>query len=237
MSATQFNPLGNINPGDSGKSFFGNLIGKVGGLSGNVISGGIQAIGSLFGGRRRRRRERAARKKFQNELSAYRNMEITNPYDNLENPYEELRNELSNLEVSTEAADFQAQQQQQGLAQSLDAFRGAGGGTGAAALAQALSQEQRKSMQGIAADIAKQETMNTRLAAQGAQQLGLATARAGVDLQKLEGMGATEQQRQQIARQEGLMGITAGEYSAASKARADATNALTSGLGKLFGGD
>jgi hypothetical protein len=223
--------------GGNEKSFFGNLIGKVGGLSGNAISGGIKAIGSLFGGRRRRRREKAARKAFQNELSAYRNMEITNPYDNLENPYEELRNELSNLEVSTEAADFQAQQRQQSLAQGLDAFRGAAGGTGVASLAQALAQEQRKSMQGIAADIAKQETMNTRLQAQGAQQLGLAGARAGVDLQKLEGMGATEQQRQQIARQEGLMGITAGEYSAASKARSDATSALTSGLGKMFGGD
>ena len=234
MSA-QFEGFG-ANPPES-KSFFGNLIGKVGGLSGNAISGGIQAIGSLFGGRRRRRREKAAKRAFQNELSAYRNMEITNPYDNLENPYEELRNELSNLEVSTEAADFQSQQMQQGLAQSLDAFRGAGGGTGVASLAQALAQEQRKSMQGIAADIAKQETMNTRLAAQGAQQLGLQTAKAGVDLQKLEGMGATEQQRQQIARQEGLMGITAGEYSAASKARANATNALTSGLGKMFGGD
>ena len=82
MSA-QFEGFG-ANPPES-KSFFGNLIGKVGGLSGNVISGGIQAIGSLFGGRRRRRREKAARKAFQNELSAYRNMEITNPYDNLEN--------------------------------------------------------------------------------------------------------------------------------------------------------
>jgi len=232
---TQFEGFGPA-PSEGG-GFLSGLVGKIGGLPGNVISGGIQAIGSLFGGRRRRRRERAARKAFQNELSAYRAMDITNPYENLENPYTELRNELANLEVSTEAAEFQAQQQQQSAAQTLEAFRGAGGGTGAASLAQALAQEQRKSMQAIAADIAKQETMNTRLAAQGAQQLGLATAKAGVDLQKLEGIGATEQQRQQIARQEGLMGITAGEYSAASQARANATNALTSGLGKIFGGD
>ena len=88
----------------------------------------VSGIGSLFGGRKRRRRENAAQNQYNQALAGYKNFEFENAFEGLENPMEDLR-------VSTEAAEFQSQQVQQGLAQSLDALRGAGGGTGAAAVA------------------------------------------------------------------------------------------------------
>jgi len=200
---------------------------------GKAIGGAISAIGSLFGGRKRRRREKAGKKAFEGSIKAYEAFDIsnafgdltnpfsdlTNPYadttnpfanianayEGMTNPYEKLRNEMGNLGVSTEAAEFQSQQQQQGLAQSLDAFRGAAGGSGTAALAQSLAQEQRRGTQQIAADIARQEIDNTRLAAQGAQQLGLQTAQseaarqqmvAGGSMQAQQLIAGGEQQRQ-----------------------------------------
>jgi len=183
---------------------------------GKAIGGAISAIGSLFGGRKRRRREKAGKKAFEGSVKGYEAFDIsnafgdltnpfsdltnpyaniTNAYEDMTNPFEKLRNEMGNLGVSTEAAEFQAQQQQQGLAQSLDAFRGAAGGSGTAALAQSLAQEQRRGTQQIAADIARQEIDNTRLAAQGAQQLGLQTAQSEAARQQMVAGGSMQSQQ------------------------------------------
>jgi hypothetical protein len=178
-----------------------------------LIPGITKGIGALFGGRKRRRRERAARSEFQNQMNQYKNFEFTNTYADIENPLEDLR-------VSTEAAEFQSQQVQQGLAQSLDALRGAGGGTGAAAIAQAMAQQQARTQQQIAADISKQEVTNERIAAQAELQLGLQKAK-GDDLV----------QQREFGRQSTLLGMSQQELASATEARAKATSALTEGLG------
>ena len=168
-------------------------------------------------------------------MQAYRTADITNPYADITNPYADLRNELENLEVSTEAAEFQAQQQQQSAAQTLDALRGAGGGTGVAAIAQALAQEQRRTMQGIAADIARQEAENTRLAKQGAQTLALQQAGAELGIQEMGATGESARQAMELERTGDLLGIAAGEAAAARGARQKARSGFFSGLGGLFG--
>lgn len=244
------------------KELIAGLVGKDSGVgkailgaSGRAIGGAFKAIGSLFGGRKRRRRERAAKKDFKRRMGDYEAFDITNPYagmentyDDMSNPFESLTNELNDLRVSTEAAEFEAQQVQQGLAQSLDAFRGAGGGSGAASLATALAQEQRRSMQGIAADIARQEVENTRLARQAdmSMQRDVATAgldiqtrqaAAGMDIQQLEAAGESARQERELERKGDMLGIAASELSAAREARQQATSDLFGGLGKMFGGD
>ena len=174
----------------------------------------VSGIGSLFGGRKRRRRERAARNQYNQALNQYKNFEFENAFAGLENPFEDLR-------VSTEAAEFQSQQVQQGLAQSLDALRGAGGGTGAAAIAQAMAQQQAKTQQQIAADISKQEVANERLAAQ-----------AALRMQQMEAQGDMAVQQQEFGRESTLLGMSQQELAGARKARAEATSAL----GGMFGG-
>jgi len=174
----------------------------------------VSGIGSLFGGRKRRRRERAARNQYNQAINQYKNFEFENAFAGLENPFEDLR-------VSTEAAEFQSQQVQQGLAQSLDALRGGGGGTGAAAIAQAMAQQQARTQQQIAADIAKQEVANERLAAQ-----------ATLRMQQMEAQGDMAVQQQEFARESTLLGMSQQELAGARKARAEATSAL----GGMFGG-
>ena len=80
---------------------------------------------------------------------------VINPYANVSNPY-------ANLGVATKAAEFQAEQIDVSLANTLDVVRQTGAG-GATALAQAAL----KSKQGISADIQKQEAANQKLRAQG----------------------------------------------------------------------
>ena len=78
------------------------------------------------------------------------------------NPFAGVTNPFANLGVATKAAEFQAEQADVALANTLDAVRQSGAG-GATALAQAAL----KSKQGISADIQKQELDNSRLRAKG----------------------------------------------------------------------
>ncbi len=78
----------------------------------------------------------------------------------------EIRNPYANLAVATEAAEFEAQQADQSLANTLDAMQAGGFGAGGAT---ALAREAAKAKQGISADIQKQEATNQRLFAQGEQ--------------------------------------------------------------------
>ena len=77
-----------------------------------------------------------------------------------------VRNPYANLAVATEAAEFQAQQMDQSLANTLDAMQAGGFGAGGAT---ALAREAAKSKQGISADIQKQEATNQQLFGRGEQ--------------------------------------------------------------------
>jgi hypothetical protein len=84
------------------------------------------------------------------------------------NPYSGLTNEMANLGVANKAAEFQAEQSDIALANTLDAMRSSGAGAGGAT---ALAQAALQSKKGIAASLQQQEATNQKAAAQGAQDL------------------------------------------------------------------
>ena len=86
----------------------------------SAVPGIMKGIGSLFGRGRLRDRENEARSEYNRQRRAYQDFDFINPYEGMENQMEDMR-------VATQAAQFQAQEQQAGLAQTLEAFRGAGG--------------------------------------------------------------------------------------------------------------
>lgn len=75
-----------------------------------------------------------------------------------------VSNPYANLAVATQAAEMQAEQTDQALANTLDTIRVSGLGAGGAT---ALAQAAAKSKQGISATIEQQEVNNQKLAAQG----------------------------------------------------------------------
>ena len=83
--------------------------------------------------------------------------EIINPYADVTNPY-------SNLQIGTRDAEFQAEQVDISLANTLDTLRATGASAGGAT---ALAQEAARSKQGISASIEQQEIENQKLSAQG----------------------------------------------------------------------
>jgi hypothetical protein len=77
-------------------------------------------------------------------------------------------NAFADLQIATQAADLQAQEADQALANTLSTIRATGAGAGGAT---AIAQAALQSKLGISATIEQQEARNTQLRAQGQQQI------------------------------------------------------------------
>ena len=121
---------------------------------------GLSVAGSVIGAVSARKQERKAarqakkaKKELKEQESIYKNLDISNPYMNMENTMEDLT-------INQKQADFEKQQFQQSQANILDSLRGAAGGSGVAALAQTLAREGQLASQRSAASIGQQERQN-----------------------------------------------------------------------------
>ena len=176
-------------------------------VAGSVISAGV----SLIGGKKQRKsarrsesRARADRKEQQAILEAqkdeYRALQFTNPYEDMENPFEDLR-------VATGAADFQAQQGAQQRANILGSLRGAAGSSGIAGLAQTLANQGALQAQKISVNLQQQEVRNELLRAKGA---------SSVDMQERTGDAMVQQA--ESSRQATMLGMQFGQAAGANAA-------------------
>ena len=153
----------------------GAIMGAVGGLAG--IAGGI------IGGGKRRREQRAAQEEMQRAKTRMMNLDTSNLAANMENPYEDLT-------VNQKQAQFMAQQTHQGLANQMQALRGAAGASGISGLAQAIANQRTRNLQGISGAIGQQEAQNERLKAQGALQTKLAKAQGEQQMEMFQAQKA-----------------------------------------------
>ena len=106
----------------------------VGALKG-AVTGLAGIAGGLIGGGARRREQKAAQKEFNTNKARMEGADTSNLAVNQENTMEDLT-------VNTQQADFINQQQQAGMANTMGSLQGAAGGSGIAALAQSLSNQQ-----------------------------------------------------------------------------------------------
>ena len=205
--------------------------------AGAIIGGAISVIGGIFGSsrarREARRREAQARalESKLNELEANR-QEIIDPYENVTDLSAMLSNPFANLSVATKATEIQMEQTDIALANTLDTIRATGGSAGGAT---ALAQAALQSKKGIAANIESQEAANDKQRAQGEatlmqQRMSEAQRQQQADV---AGDQFTFQQQeardmQQLNRLSNQIGALRG---AAAQANADATSALTGGIG------
>lgn len=130
-----------------------------------IVGGVVAATGATQAGmaahkaNKEKKRANKKKKKYAAQLAEIENnrLEVVNPYEDVTNPF-------ANLGVATQAAEFQAEQADIALANTLDTIRATGAGAGGAtALAQAALQSKR----GISASIEQQEAKNAQLAASG----------------------------------------------------------------------
>lgn len=222
-----------------------------------AISGGIQVLGGIFGASaaskaaRKAAREKERLQKELNSLELSRQA-IINPYAGVKDISGMakdlsgmLSNPFANLGVATQAAKFEAEQQDISLANTLDTLKETGASAGGAtALAQAALQGKK----GIAANIEQQESENQKLQAQGEQQLQQMKMS---EQQRIQGVQISEAQRVQQAQAQGQafmfetregrevakMNRVAGQLGQTQaqemQANADRTGAITGMIGGL----
>jgi len=120
-----------------------------------IAAGAANAIS----GWKKKKAAKAANAQARQEMEAakekYMNLDTSNPYLNMENTMEDLT-------VNQQAADFAATKSAQSEANILNNMNKAAGGSGVAALAQALANQQQIGAQKASTSIAEQEAMNQK---------------------------------------------------------------------------
>ena len=170
----------------------------------------------------------AQQAKLDKEKAKYSQLQFENPYENVENVYEDLT-------VNQQQAQFEAQQGQQQRANIMQGLKGAAGSSGIAALAQTMANQGQLQAQKASASIGQQEAANQKLAAQGAQAV-----------QAAEAKGKQMQQEFEIGKQETLLGMemaaaaganTTAQQAELNKQQADAASraAVAEGIGDVAG--
>ena len=185
------------------------MLGAVQGLAG--IAGGI------IGSGKRKREQREAQREFDRNKQRMEGLDTSNLAVNQENTMEDLT-------VNTQQADFINQQQQAGMANTMDKLSGAAGGSGIAALAQSLAQQQTANAQSASASIGQQEASNQMAERQMASQL-----------QRQELQGAYESRAAEKDKTETMLGMSQQRLGAANAARDAATSSIIGGVAGVAG--
>tara|TARA_R110000822_G_scaffold72509_2_gene174189 strand:+ start:210 stop:896 length:687 start_codon:yes stop_codon:yes gene_type:complete len=179
-----------------------------------VASAGVGMIGANQAEKAAKgARNNAAREKqrLEAELTALENSRqpIINPYENVEDLSDSLSNPYANLGVATQAAEFQAEQAEIGLANTLDTLRATGASAGGAT---ALAQAALASKKQISASLEMQEASNQKLVAQGDEKLQQLVMSEKQRMQNADVMGKQfmfgaqdSRENQQLNRKAGLV--------------------------------
>ena len=187
-----------------------------------LISAGISAGSAAYGANRANKAAGDANDQVNRQLTyqreqddlleaqrqRYREFEFTNPYANLQNPFEGMENAYEDLTVNQEAARFQMEQGTQQRANIMSNLQGAAGSSGIAGLAQSLANQGRLQARQVSADISQQETTNQRLSAQGAMQNQQMERQGLSAIQMAQAGGEMSMQEAEMQRQATLLGVS-----------------------------
>ena len=170
-----------------------------------AVGAAVSAAGTAIAAGQQKKAERRARSdknRLMDELDELENsrQEIINPYEDvvsLEGMVQDntgmLSNPFANVGVATQAAEFQAEEADIALANTLDLLASTGASAGGAtALAQAALQSKR----GIAASLESQEAKNQELIARGEERL---QDKQMSEAERVQNAKMTEAQRMQQA--------------------------------------
>ena len=207
-----------------------------------LAAAGAQVVGGLISAYQSNRAAKEAQAKanqFQaqlNKLEANR-QEIIDPSAAIQDRSSMIQNQFANLQVATQASQFQAEEADISLANTLDTLRATGAGAGGAT---ALAQAALRSKRDISASIERQEAANIQARAQGAQAAQSARLAEGqrVDAARMAGqqfMFGVREQRE-MAKMDRVANL-ADQQAAIARANKQASqSALAGAFGAAAGG-
>lgn len=188
---------------------------------GAVMSGvqGLMGIaGGIIGSGKRKREQRRAQEEFNRRKGQFESLDTSNVYAGLENVYEDLT-------VNQQQAEFANRAQQQSLANTMSGMQGAAGGSGIAALAQAMANQSSMNAERASVSIGQQERQNQ-----------MAQMQQESNLQRMEAAGELKSREAELNKVSTLMGMSGQRVQAANEARNAATEGILGGVGNIAGG-
>ena len=197
------------------------IVQAIGGLVGGIYSG-------IKAGKASKKADKAAKKaagekkRMQEILS---NVDTSNPFQGMTNPYAGLENTMEDLTVNKQEADFQAQQFQQSQANIMSGLKGSAGSSGIAALAQTLAQQSQLASQKSSASIGKQEAANQAAAAREAGRLQSQEAQGDMSVAQSIAQGEAASQQRELTKQKTLYDAAQEDHQFAQQQQAGAQQA------------
>jgi len=201
-------------------------------------------LNALFGGAARRREQRAANEDLGNQMDAWEDTKMTNPYAGVKNPYANMENVYEDQTVDLKAAEFARDQSNQNMANIMANMKGAAGGSGVAGLAQVLANQGAQQAQQASASIGMQEQANQARARGEAGRLQQLEREGEQKRDMLEREGARITEQFDLQKQDKMLEMAMGRKAAADQSIDNASaqldqfvsGAVTGGLTALTGG-
>ena len=178
---------------------------------------GSKIAGGIIGSGARKKEMREAKAGYDKQLARLEGQDISTPYANEQNVYEDLT-------VNTQQADMLAGQQQQALGNTMQNLQGAAGGSGIAALAQSMANQQSQNLQQATVSIGQQESAN---------QMMVMQEQGAMNSRQVEGEMYTR--RAEAARTSGMLTRAGKRYEGAISEKQRATKQLMGGIGEAAG--
>lgn len=202
--------------------------------AGVALAGGAAKLGmSLHGRGKRKDEQEAAKLEMEKMKQKYANLDTSNLAANVTNQFTNMENTFEDMTVNQQQAQFEAQQTQQQQANIMQGMQGAAGGSGIAALAQAMAQQGQLATQRASASIGAQEAQIQKLRAGEASKLQ-AQERAGeVQAQGIRRAGAETARGLEWQKTGTQLGMSQQRLGAANQAIAEAKAQQMSAVGDI----
>lgn len=188
-------------------------------MVGVAVVGAVSSMISSGKDRKERKKEQErANREMRRQKSALEGLDMSNPYANMQNTYEDLT-------INQQQMDYQTQQNQINQANTMQALQGSAGGSGIGGLAQSLYNQGSLASQKTGAMIGQQESANQRMIAQQA---------ATIQSQKAQGQQWSINKQQEAIT--GQLSSARADKAAADTARNTAETQNKQAWGDLVGG-
>ena len=199
-----------------------------------VVAGGAARLGVSLAGRKDRINEQKAAIAEQEKMKKeYENLDTSNLAAGFKNPYQNLENTFEDLTVNQQQAQFEAQQFQQSQANIMQNLQGAAGGSGIAGLAQTLANQGILNAQRSSASIGMQEAQNQRMAAGQAARNQAMEAGGEQYAQQMRIQGADRARSLEYDKTSTLFGMSQQRLASANEARRQAAQDQMAAIGDM----
>ena len=199
-----------------------------------ALAGGAAKLGMSLSRRKKRIAEQdAAREQMEDRMTEYENLDTSNLMANVQNQFTNMENTYEDMTVNQQQAQFEAQQGAQQRANIMSNMAGAAGGSGIAALAQAMANQGQLATQRASASIGMQEAQIQKLRAGEASRLQTQERRGEVYAQGQRLQGAETARGLEYSKTGTLLGMSQQRLGAANQARAQAKAQQMSAVGDI----